>query len=454
MPFNIWNYPDPVLESNQARMNERGEAEMIEPFRRNNTDMSQTEIFKSGTSGVRWDVNTRKRFSDPRQKYLEPYGFKVYSQNDEDGIISEIFSRIGVTDRRFIEFGVENGLECNSHYLLLKGWTGLWLEGSPKHFKSIQNKFRPAIADGRLTVENTFITCENINETILRNGFSGEIDLLSVDIDGNDYHVWRAITAVSPRVVVIEYNAKFPPECIWYMPYNEYHIWDGSDRQGASLKALEILGREKGYQLVGTNLNGINAFFVRTELAGEKFPRPATAEVLYNPMRFYFLNYRSGHPANVFLGSKVEGMAGVFQYLPEEQVFITGRGFWPKEYDANGTFTVQWMSDYTAQVFIRCIQTGHVRIVLHYQTLPETNSMRARVDGGEWTQQSISGEKKYAVMALPAQLMEERQIRLLEIEVEKLTKADAVMHNGDFRQLGIGINKIEMEIVEEDEDLY
>ena len=115
------------------------------------------DIFKNGTSGARWDIETKKRFRPfYRKKFLEPYGFKVYSQNDEDGIISEIFSRIGTTDKRFIEFGVENGLECNTHYLLLKGWSGLWLEGSEESCADIENKFRPLRqppVDIRLVIE-------------------------------------------------------------------------------------------------------------------------------------------------------------------------------------------------------------------------------------------------------------------------------------------------------------
>ena len=123
------------------------------------------DIFKTMTAGACWDIRTEKRFR--RRKALEPYGFKVYSQNDEDGIISEIFKRIGTTDKRFIEFGVENGLECNSHYLLLKGWSGLWLEGSKEQVRQIKNRFRPVLQSGQLQCCQAFITRENVNQLFL-----------------------------------------------------------------------------------------------------------------------------------------------------------------------------------------------------------------------------------------------------------------------------------------------
>ena len=233
--------------------------------------------------GFCWEELTLNRWQDP--KCLERYGFKVYSQNDEDGIIQEIFNRIGTTDKRFIEFGVQDGLESNAHYLLHKGWSGLWLEGSPDYVKQIHTKFKPVIKSGQLRVKNAFITRDNINELFISENFTGEIDLLSIDIDGNDYYVWQAVKAVNPRVVIIEYNGKFPPDLDWEMAYNANHIWDGSDWQGASLKALELLGRELGYQLAGTNFNGVNAFFVRKDLADDKFITPATAENLYNSFR-------------------------------------------------------------------------------------------------------------------------------------------------------------------------
>jgi len=220
--------------------------------------------------GYRWEQQTKSHLQDPI--FLESYGYKVFSQNDEDGILQEIFTRIGTDTKKFIEFGVQDGLECNSHYLLHKDWTGLWLEGSEPFYRQIQEKFGPVISKGILKTDCVFITRENINTVFEKNVMGGEVDFLSIDVDGNDYHIWEAISAVTARVVCIEYNGKFPPDCEWVMPYFPEHVWQGNDCHGASLKSLEKLGRKKGYQLVGTNLTGVNAFFVRADLAEGKFP--------------------------------------------------------------------------------------------------------------------------------------------------------------------------------------
>ena len=109
------------------------------------------------------------RWQNP--KSLERYGFKVYSQNDEDGIIQEIFSRIGTASKRFIEFGVQNGLESSCHYLLLKGWSGLWIEGSAEYVREIHARFRPVIKSGQLKVRNAFITRGSINKLFTEGNF-------------------------------------------------------------------------------------------------------------------------------------------------------------------------------------------------------------------------------------------------------------------------------------------
>ncbi|GHT74546.1 hypothetical protein FACS1894124_4590 [Spirochaetia bacterium] len=244
------------------------------------------------------EYENKRRLDDTL--YLDRFGYKVYSQNDEDGIVAEIFRRIGTTNKQFVEFGVQNGLESNGHFLLHKGWHGLWIDGDKKAFKQLASVFARPIHSKQLTAINAFITVENIN-SIISSSMGGGIDLLSIDIDGNDYWVWEAITCIKPRVVVIEYNAKFPPDYEWIMPYDLDHIWDTSDKQGASLKSLELLGNKLGYQLVGTNMTGVNAFFVQRELAKDLFPLPATAENLYHPMVFY-IPIISGHPAKYYIG--------------------------------------------------------------------------------------------------------------------------------------------------------
>lgn len=247
------------------------------------------------------ELNMERKLSDPL--YLERYEYKVYSQNGEDGIIAEIFNRIGISNRTFVEFGGQTGLENNCHYLLLQGWDGLWIEGNENSYNKMLELFEPALSAKKLTTVKAFVTAENINDLIGEAGIRGSIDLLSIDIDANDYHVWSAINVIQPRVVVVEYNAKFLPPVEWIIPYDPMYVWDKTDYFGASLKSFEKLGVKLGYQLVATNSNSSNAFFVKNDLAGDLFPKPATAENLYNVPSVYHRKYIScGHPNRRFIG--------------------------------------------------------------------------------------------------------------------------------------------------------
>jgi hypothetical protein len=240
-----------------------------------------------------WDEEMKKpRHADPKR--LVRYGYKVYSQNDEDGIIAEIFRRIGTTTRTFVEFGVETGIECNTAKLLVDGWRGLWIEANPQSVAAIRDNFASFIADGRLSVAESRVTVENINGLLARSGLGKEIDLLSIDIDFNDYWVWKAIDAVNPRVVVVEYNATLRPPMSLVVPYRPETQWDGSNYYGASLEALVKLGTEKNYRIVGCSIAGVNAFFVRADLTGDRFLEPATAQEHYEPPRHYFYLLPSG----------------------------------------------------------------------------------------------------------------------------------------------------------------
>lgn len=224
---------------------------------------------------------------------LERFGFRTYSQNDEDGIIQEILARVGAPNSTFVEFGVEDGRQSNSTLLLYKGWRGLWIECSDKHYVGITEHFGTQLQSGQLQLAREFVDAENINRLVAQAGL-GEIDCLSIDIDGNDYWVWKAIEA-RPRVAILEYNGKFRPPMRWVMEYNPAHRWDGSDYQGASLQSLADLGREKGYTLVGCSLAGVNAFFVRDDLVQDRFSKD-DVERLYNPPRYYAGRYLlTGH---------------------------------------------------------------------------------------------------------------------------------------------------------------
>lgn len=242
------------------------------------------------------ELKTQKLKAEP--KALAGYGYKVFSQSDEDGIINEIFRRIGLTNRTFVEFGVGDGLENNTVALIYESWSGLWIEGSGEFCERIGRGFASAISSGQLKIINSFVTPENINELISREIKSSEIDLLSVDIDGNDAHVFDKITCINPRVIVFEYNAKFGPSLNYCMAYNGNYAWKKSDRFGASLKYFEGLLRGKGYSCVGCNIVGTNSFFVRDDLLGDHFLAPYTSEMHFEPARYELVGLPSGHPCS------------------------------------------------------------------------------------------------------------------------------------------------------------
>jgi hypothetical protein len=249
--------------------------------------LAQLEVLRA------WDEEIAKpRHADPKR--LVRYGYKVYSQNDEDGIIAEIFRRIGTANRSFVEFGVETGVECNTAKLLVEGFSGLWIEANPASAKAIRDNFAPFIAGKNLVLIESRVTAENINDLLAAGGARGEIDFLSIDIDYNDYWVWKAIEVISPRVVAIEYNATLRPPMSLVVPYRADAEWDGTNFQGASLAALVKLGAAKNYRIVGCSIAGVNAFFVRADLAGNHFLEPATAQEHYEPPRHYFYLLPSG----------------------------------------------------------------------------------------------------------------------------------------------------------------
>jgi len=232
------------------------------------------------------------RFKEPLR--LLSAGYKVFSQNQEDGMIAEVFRRIGTASRRFIEFGVEDGLECNSAFLLTQGWSGAWIEGSQAN----ADKARAAFAAYQVEVVGRYITVDNADQMISELARGEELDLLSIDIDTIDYWIWQAIRTVKPRLVVIEYNASWPPFIRKTVANDPNMVWDGTNFSGASLGALAALGREKGYALVGCSLSGVNAFFVREDLVGDAFCAPFTAENHYEPPRFE-LTGSVGHRAGM-----------------------------------------------------------------------------------------------------------------------------------------------------------
>lgn len=196
--------------------------------------------------------------------------FSAFSQWGEDGIIDWLISRIPEVPQTFVEFGVEDYRESNTRLLLqMRNWRGLVIDGSEAHIQDIRSQ--DIYWRHGLTAECAFIDRENINHLLRRADMNGDIGLLSVDIDGNDFWVWQAIEAVSPAIVVCEYNAVFGDLHAVTVPYSaEFQRTRAHHSNlyfGASLRALIKLGHEKGYTFVGTTSTGCNAFFIRHDFA-------------------------------------------------------------------------------------------------------------------------------------------------------------------------------------------
>ncbi len=204
---------------------------------------------------------------------LTRYEMRVRSQNGEDGILRAIFARIGPGSRYYVEFGVESGRECNTRYLReAGGWTGLLMDGGHE--------------DPAINLRREFITAENVEALFAKYGVPREPDLLCIDIDGNDYYVWRTLAPRwRARVVVVEYNAMYGPTDRRTIAYDPAFRWRGTDYMGASLQALVSVADRWGYTLVACDSRGVNAFFVRDDLLGGHFERRPAAE-LYRPPRF------------------------------------------------------------------------------------------------------------------------------------------------------------------------
>lgn len=246
-----------------------------------------------------WISLERGRYSHPRS--LVPYHSQVYSQNGEDGVISQIFSRIGNRDKYFVEVGTEDGLQCNTRFLLEQGWRGVWIEANESQAHKASAIFRQFIDAGMLAIVAETATVHNINSLLSSAGAPASYDFLSVDIDHNTSHLWSAIEAKA-RVACIEYNASLPPSLEAQVPYDPNVQWNGTNRYGASLKALERIGSTKNMSLVGCELAGVNSFFVASAEVNDKFQSPYTAEEHYEPPRYSLVKHW-GHPPAVTTGA-------------------------------------------------------------------------------------------------------------------------------------------------------
>lgn len=237
-------------------------------------------------------------------KSIHEAEFKVFSQFGEDGILQYLIRETGIRrdEQIFVEFGVQNYVESNTRFLLFNNnWRGLILDGSEQYMSFVRGQDLYWRHD--LTAVTAWITRDNINDLIKNAGFYGDVGILSVDIDGNDYWVWERISVINPVIVVVEWNSVFGPDHAISIPYSEDFDRGTAHYSnlywGASIQAFNHLAERKGYALMGSNTAANNLFFVRRDRLGRL--NPLTPHQAYLDSRFrdsrdanHQLNFLSG----------------------------------------------------------------------------------------------------------------------------------------------------------------
>ncbi|GAC1359408.1 MAG: hypothetical protein NVS2B12_29170 [Ktedonobacteraceae bacterium] len=252
---------------------------------------------------------------------LDEVEFRAYSQFGEDGILLFLFAVLGTTNKKCVEICGGGGYDNTANLIINHGWNGLFFEGNKVGIER-GRRFYGRCADTKVwppKLVQAWITAENINDLLLEQGYEGEIDLLSLDMDGMDYWVWKAIECVQPRVVVLEYNNLLGPDVSLTIPYKPTFVTENNSLSllgyqlkkvvntfvetpiaeridnyyGASLAAFAKLGKQKGYRLVGCERYGFNAFFVRSDIAEDILPAVPVSACFSHPYTQYAMDVRS-----------------------------------------------------------------------------------------------------------------------------------------------------------------
>lgn len=221
--------------------------------------------------------------------------FRAYSQNGEDGILLYLFALLGAPTKRCVEICAGEGFECNSANLIINhGWRALLVDGDEAKVQRAKDFYDPNRSTSWFPphIAHAWVTAENVDQYIRGYGFDGDIDLLSLDLDGNDYWIWKAMESVRPRVVVAEYNCAWGPTESRTVPYRADFTnppKEGVPKSenlyfGASLAAMTKLARSKGLRLVGTQRWGFNAFFVREGIGEDLLPEVSPVECFDTPV--------------------------------------------------------------------------------------------------------------------------------------------------------------------------
>ena len=198
----------------------------------------------------RW---SREIYKSPLAKQLEQAEKQVFSQHGEDGILEYLFSKIPVINPLVIEFGAYDGeYMSNSRNLIVHhNWRALLIEADERFYKTLQSRYQD---HPRVTTLKSLVTPSNINTLFSNHAVPKDFDVLSIDIDSIDYYVWQALTAFTPKVVIIEYNPSIAPDVEYVVDVDKASIYGGTAREGASLLALYKLGKQKGYEFIANSM--------------------------------------------------------------------------------------------------------------------------------------------------------------------------------------------------------
>ncbi len=231
---------------------------------------------------------------------LRSHERQVFSQFGEDGVLERIFEIIRPTSKYAVEFGAIDGIKnCNARNLIVNhGWGGLLIEGDPKRIGSLAQNYRDY---KRVTTLLAWVYPGNVEVLFEDANVPRDLDLLVIDIDSNDYYVWKVIHNFRPKVVMIEANPEYPPPQRMVIAFDPNNYWDGSHYYGASAQSLYALAKSKGYELVYHVSGGNNLLFVDapyydrfgiTDNAPSKIYTPVRIEQLGNPRPFLLVPAR------------------------------------------------------------------------------------------------------------------------------------------------------------------
>lgn len=281
-------------------------------------DMSKLDELRIQNGKISSQIN--RGFTKEILENIQRAEFRVFSQWGDDGIIQFLVEYLDIPNKTFVEFGVEDYKESNTRFLLVNNyWRGLIMDASEPNMKSVQQEDIYWKHD--LTAIPVFVTKENINDLLKKNGFDGELGLLHIDIDGNDYWIWDAIDCVNPVIVVMEYNSVFGASNPWTVPYDKdffrtnYHY--SNLCYGSSLLSSCDLAEKKGYHFVGSNSYGSNAYFVRKDKM--KGLKALTAEEGYVESRVRESRDKDGNLTFLSGKKRLEAIKGLQVYNTRTQ---------------------------------------------------------------------------------------------------------------------------------------